>query len=61
MDACMRYDVGRFYQISTDEVYGDLPFYNPDMLFTEESPIVFTHKLGMNKKRQLGDIIISLK
>ncbi len=44
MDACMRYDVGRFYQISTDEVYGDLPFYNPDMLFTEESPIVFTHK-----------------
>ena len=39
MDACMRYDVGRFHQISTDEVYGDLPLDRPDLLFTEESPI----------------------
>lgn len=39
MDACMRYYVGRFHQISTDEVYGDLPLDRPDLLFTEESPI----------------------
>lgn len=39
MDACMRYDVGRFHQISTDEVYGDLPLDRSDLLFTEESPI----------------------
>ncbi len=39
MDACMRYDVGRFHQISTDEVYGDLPLDRLDLLFTEESPI----------------------
>ena len=39
MDACMRYDVGRFHQISTDEVYGDLPLDRMDLLFTEESPI----------------------
>ena len=39
MDACMRYDVGRFHQISTDEVYGDLPLDRLDLLFTEESSI----------------------
>ena len=39
MDASMRYDVGRFHQISTDEVYGDLPLDRSDLLFTEESPI----------------------
>ena len=39
MDACMRYDVGRFHQISTDEVYGDLPLDRPDLFFTEETPI----------------------
>lgn len=39
MDASMRYDVGRFHQISTDEVYGDLPLDRLDLLFTEESSI----------------------
>lgn len=39
MDACRRYDVARFHQVSTDEVYGDLPLDRPDLLFTEESPL----------------------
>jgi dTDP-glucose 4,6-dehydratase len=39
MDACRRFDVERFHQISTDEVYGDLPLDRPDLLFSEESPI----------------------
>ncbi len=39
MDACCRYGVKRFHQVSTDEVYGDLPIENSDMLFTEASPI----------------------
>ncbi len=39
MDACLKYGVKRFHQISTDEVYGDLPLDRPALLFTEESPI----------------------
>lgn len=39
MDACRKYGVGRFHQVSTDEVYGDLPLDQPDMFFTERTPI----------------------
>jgi dTDP-glucose 4,6-dehydratase len=39
MDACRRLDIERFHQISTDEVYGDLPLDRPDLLFNEETPI----------------------
>lgn len=39
MDACRKYQVKRFHQVSTDEVYGDLPLDRPDLLFTEETPI----------------------
>ena len=39
MDACRKYGVARFHQVSTDEVYGDLPLDRPDLFFTEETPI----------------------
>ena len=39
MDACRRYGVRRYHQVSTDEVYGDLPLDRPDLFFTEETPI----------------------
>lgn len=39
MDACRKYDIKRYHQVSTDEVYGDLPLDRPDMFFTEETPI----------------------
>ena len=39
MDACLKYGVLRYHQISTDEVYGDLPLDNPDLRFTENSPL----------------------
>lgn len=39
MDACRKYGVTRYHQVSTDEVYGDLPLDRPDMFFTEETPI----------------------
>lgn len=39
MDACRRYGIKRYHQVSTDEVYGDLPLDRPDLLFTEETPI----------------------
>ncbi|MDD4772398.1 MAG: dTDP-glucose 4,6-dehydratase [Eubacteriales bacterium] len=39
MDACRKYGIERYHQVSTDEVYGDLPFDRPDLLFDEETPI----------------------
>ena len=39
LDACRRYGGIRFHQVSTDEVYGDLPIDRPDLFFTEETPI----------------------
>ncbi len=39
LDACREYGIKRYHQISTDEVYGDLPLDRPDLLFTEETPI----------------------
>ena len=39
MDACRKYGVKRFHQVSTDEVYGDLPLDRPDLLFREDTPL----------------------
>lgn len=39
MDACREVGVQRYHQISTDEVYGDLPLDRPDLMFTEETPL----------------------
>ena len=39
MDACREFDVKRYHQVSTDEVYGDLPLDKPELFFTEETPI----------------------
>lgn len=39
LDACRKYGMIRYHQVSTDEVYGDLPLDRPDLFFTEETPI----------------------
>ena len=39
LDACRKYGITRYHQVSTDEVYGDLPLDKPDLFFTEETPI----------------------
>ena len=39
MDACLKYGTQRFHQVSTDEVYGDLPIDRPDLLFREDTPL----------------------
>ena len=39
MDASRKYGVQRYHQVSTDEVYGDLPLNRPDLKFTEKTPI----------------------
>ena len=39
MDACREFGIKRYHQVSTDEVYGDLPLDRPDLFFTEETPL----------------------
>ena len=39
MDACTKYSIKRYHQVSTDEVYGDLPLDRPDLFFTETTPL----------------------
>mgnify|MGYP002752537665 CR=1 FL=1 len=39
MDAAREFGVKRYHQVSTDEVYGDLPLDRPDLFFTEETPL----------------------
>ena len=38
MDACRKYGIKRYHQVSTDEVYGDLPLDRPELFFTEDTP-----------------------
>ena len=39
LDACRKYGIERFHQVSTDEVYGDLPLDRTDLFFTETTPL----------------------
>lgn len=39
LDACNKFGIKRYHQVSTDEVYGDLPLDRPDLFFTEETPL----------------------
>ena len=39
LDASRKFGVKRYHQVSTDEVYGDLPLDRPDLFFTENTPI----------------------
>ena len=39
MDASRRHNIKRYHQVSTDEVYGDLPLDRPDLKFTEDTPL----------------------
>lgn len=39
LDACRKYNIKRFHQISTDEVYGELPLDDKNILFTEKTPL----------------------
>ena len=39
MEACRKYGIERYHQVSTDEVYGDLPLDRPDLFFHEDTPL----------------------
>ncbi len=49
LEACRIHGIKRFHQISTDEVYGDLPIERTDLFFTEESPICTSSPYSASK------------
>lgn len=49
MDACVKYNVKKFHQISTDEVYGELPLNDKGDLFYEYSPLKATNPYSVSK------------
>jgi len=49
MDACREYGIKRFHQVSTDEVYGDLPLDKPELMFTEETSITTSSPYSASK------------
>lgn len=49
LDACKKYGTTRYHQVSTDEVYGDLPIDRPDLMFTEETPICTSSPYSASK------------
>jgi dTDP-glucose 4,6-dehydratase len=49
MDACREYGIKRFHQVSTDEVYGDLPLDKPELMFTEDTSITTSSPYSASK------------
>lgn len=49
MDACRKYGIKRYHQVSTDEVYGDLPLDRTDLFFTEDTPIYTSSPYSASK------------
>ena len=59
MDACRKYGIQRYHQVSTDEVYGDLPLDRPDLFFTEETPIHTSSPYSSSKAANEAGVVLS--
>jgi len=57
MDACRKYGIKRYHQVSTDEVYGDLPIDRTDLFFTEETPLHTSSPYSSSKAS--ADLLVS--
>ena len=57
MDACRKYGIWRYHQVSTDEVYGDLPLERPDLFFTEETPYEQSVQCIQGSGRSSGTVL----
>lgn len=57
LDASKKYNVKRYHQVSTDEVYGDLPLDRPDLLFYEDTPIHTSSPYSASKAS--ADLLVS--
>ena len=53
MDACRKYGIERYHQVSTDEVYGDLPLDRPDLFFTEETPLIRARRTAARRQARI--------
>ncbi|MBQ8762478.1 MAG: dTDP-glucose 4,6-dehydratase [Clostridia bacterium] len=49
LEASKKYSVKRYHQVSTDEVYGDLPLDRPDLFFTEDLPLTTSSPYSASK------------
>lgn len=49
MDTSREFGVSRYHQVSTDEVYGDLPLDRPDLFFTEDLPLTTSSPYSASK------------
>ncbi len=49
LDACRKYGIKRYHQVSTDEVYGDLPLDRPDLFFTETTNLYTSSPYSASK------------
>ena len=56
LDACRKYGIKRYHQVSTGEVYGDLPLDRPDLFFTEENPLNTSSPYSASKAS--GDLLV---
>ena len=56
LEASNKYNVKRFHQVSTDEVYGQLPLDNLDLSFSEYSPLNPT--TPYSKSKAMADLLI---
>lgn len=57
LEATNKYGVARYHQVSTDEVYGDLPLDRPDLFFTEDTPIHTSSPYSASKAS--ADLLVS--
>lgn len=57
LDASRKYNIKRYHQVSTDEVYGDLPLDRPDLFFTEETPVHASSPYSASKAG--ADLLVS--
>lgn len=53
MDACLKYGITRYHQVSTDEVYGDLPLDHPDLFFTEKHQFTRTAHTAVQRRARI--------
>ena len=49
LDMCRNFGIKRYHQVSTDEVYGDLPLDRPDLKFKETNPITTSSPYSSSK------------
>lgn len=53
MDACRKYGIKRYHQVSTDEVYGDLPLDRKDLFLQKVLQFIRVHRIAVQRPVQI--------